>query len=77
MYKWGRNFLKRKLSPPHPFFKELSNVGSVLGYYIVRSTVEELIFALYLCVVRPFKTLNRNMGISQNILALFGSFNVR
>ena len=27
---WGRNFLKRKISPPHPLFKEL-NWGDLLN----------------------------------------------
>ena len=35
---WGRNFLKRKISPPHPLFKEIAT-GLYLKIYIVRSAV--------------------------------------
>ena len=46
----GRNFLKRKLSPPHPLFKELN--GRYIKNYIVRSEVvrwcaEEFLWSLF------------------------------
>ena len=40
----GRNVLERKVSPPHPLFKELSS-GIVFWVDIVRSTVERAMFA--------------------------------
>ena len=42
---WGRNFLKRKLSPPLPLFKEFAKGDFIICCYFVRSTDERAMFA--------------------------------